>query len=189
MANECGFAVHLLSTSPNQETFGIEVEHHYGITTHALPADGDLKSAAYRLCREFHTFLTDDNHTWEHKPREGWSRIDVTKGKEAPRWLLAPSWMPDGPGAHWFSMNYRVATREGIRAEIADKLSWAERWDANAESQRDTIRGRKARSKYAGLATIARREAELVRSRWPEFDGSPRTGWQERMHEKQQAAA
>lgn len=174
------------------EVFGIECEHHYGITTHPMPEDGDVAREVYRLIRgawhaprEDGGGLSDDDHSWEYAPTEhpdGWSHIVIRKNENSPLFAFKPWWVEDGPGARWFDQKFRVATRSLIEREIADSLQWAERWQADADRQRDTIRGRKARTKYSSLAESSRREAEMIRSRWPQFDGSARTGWQERMH-------
>jgi hypothetical protein len=182
----------MMDDDGGRDVFGIECEHHYGITTHPMPEHGDAGREVYRLIREAwhaprddYDGLSDDDHTWSVKVAENpawWSRVDITKNERSPFFAWRPNWVDDGPGAHWFSQSFRIATRATIEAEIADRLARAAKWQAEAERQRDTVRGRKARSKYTGLAAMARREAELVRSRWPEFDGSPRTSWQKRMH-------
>jgi hypothetical protein len=167
------------------EVFGIECEHHYGITTHPLPADGNAGAEVYRLIREawHRDTLTDENHTFEIvEEAEYWSRVVIRKNEKSPLFAFKPWWCDDGAGALWFTQAFRIATRRSIDAEIVDRLGWAARWQQDADNQRDSIRGRKARAKYSGYAASARREADLARSRWPEFEGAPRTGWQERMH-------
>lgn len=169
------------------DAVGIECRHHYGITTHDFRDGMTVPEIVYWLIRNaWHTkALTDDNHTWEvvEKDPMGWSYIHIIKNEKSPRFVLRPSWHPDGPGATWFTQEYRIATFTSIAWEIADLLAWADRWDADAERQRDTIRGRKARAKYNSYAKTKRREAEIVRSRWPGFQGIERTGLQKRWHE------
>lgn len=178
-----------------QEVFGIECRHHYGITTHNIIQGVPVGHTVYRLIREvWHApkgspyDVLDDNHTWDVHEAENpdwFSRVTLRKNERSPYFARIPGLAPalfDGPGEIWFSQEYRIATRGLIEREVADLLQWAERWQADAERQRDTIRGRKARGKYLSYASMKRREADLVRSRWPQFDGSTRTGWQERLH-------
>lgn len=179
---------------PSREVFGIECEHHYGITTHPLPEDGDIGREVYRLMREAwhpprddHGGLHDDDHTWDVDLADNpdwWSRVNIIKNDNSPLFVFNPWRIADGPGAPWFDQKFRVATRGLIDREVADKLSWADRWEREAAEQRDTIRGRKARAKYTSLARMARSDANMIRSRWPEYDGTPRSGWQENMHRK-----
>jgi hypothetical protein len=174
------------------EVFGIECRHHYGITTHDLVDGEPAADTVYRLMREvWHQErgggrgLRDDNHTWEavEAEKSDWfSRIRIIKNAKSPYFLLNPYRMPDGPGAFWFDQEYRIATRGLIEREAAEALDWADKWEADAARQRDTIRGRKARAKYLSWAQSKRREAELIASRWPQFAGSDRTGWQNRLH-------
>lgn len=169
------------------DLLGIECLHHYGITTHAFRDGQTVAETVYWLIRNawHREGLTDDNHTWvvieNEAPR--WSRILIKKNENSPPFALRPSWVSDGPGANWFSQEYRAATLTNIAWEVAGKLAFADRCEAEAGRQRDTIRGRKLRQKQVSLAVSARREAELIRSRWPEFAGLERTGWQARMHE------
>lgn len=176
-----------------EETFGIECQHHYGITTHEQRPGETVEQCVYRLIRtawhaprEDGRGLSDDNHTWTVERSEavdGWSRVCIFKNEKSPPWALNPWRVADGPGARWFSQEYRIATRGTIEREIADRLNWAQKWETDAERQRDTIRGRKARAKYSDLAETAKRQALLIETRWPQFSGKPRSGWQERMHE------
>jgi hypothetical protein len=178
-------SAHAGNDPARSEVFGIECEHHFGITTHPLHADGDVGQEVYRLIREaWHPTLTNDDHTFEIVENEqGWSRVVIRKNANSPLFAFKPWWCDDGDGALWFSQAYRVATRALIEAEVADRLGYAHQWQKQSDEQRDTIRGRKARAKYRSLAESVRREAELARSRWPEFEGLARTGWQERMHQ------
>lgn len=175
------------------EQFGIECRHHYGITTHEFRPGESVAETVYWLVRNaWHApkgelcDVLDANHTWEvveADQADWWSRVRLIKNELAPRFTHCLPWVDDGPGATWFCQEYRIATRGLIGREIADKLAWADRWQADAERQRDTIRGRKARAKYERLSATNRREAELIRSRWPQLDGSGRTEWQARLHE------
>lgn len=174
-----------------EEVFGIECEHHYGITTHPLPTDGNVGREVYRLIREaWHApreggGLHDDDHDWEISEADApdhWSRVVIRKNARSPLFVLRPSWYDDGPGALWFSQSFRIATRGSIEREIADKLGWADRWEKEANGQRDSARGRKRRDKLLSFAKHSRREAQGIQSRWPEFDGTSRTEWQQRLH-------
>lgn len=152
---------------------GLEAWHHYDFTP-IRPLPGETTdAAAYRHVRETHHFLTDDNHTWEivHAEKPWWaSRVRVIKNKQSPLFVLKPSWVDDGPGAHWFSQEFRVATVGMIEAEIeADRLT-AERYEAEAAAQRDSIRGRKRASLCRSMAHSARwRGAVAPFKRWPEL--------------------
>lgn len=167
--------------------FGIECEHHYGITTHAFRDGQTPAETAYWLIRNawHREALTDDNHTWEVVECEApsWSRIRIIKNEKSPLFALCPSWCEDGPGALWFSQEYRVASATTIAWEIAGKIAQAERCEGDAARQKDTVRGRKERRRYESIAAQCRREAEFIRSRWPEYQGCERAGWQKRMHE------
>ncbi len=168
-------------------TLGLECNHHYGITTHDLRNGMTAGELTYWLIRNaWHTAaLTDDNHTWEIVDTEapGWSYVRIIKNAKSPRFLLCPMWYPDGPGQTWFTQEFRVATITNIAWEVAGHLAAADRWDADAAKQKDTIKGRKNRSRYTGYAKTERRLAELVRSRWPAVYQLERTAWQKRMHE------
>lgn len=182
---------HTATTDLRDEIFGIECRHHYGITTHPMPSHGDAGCEVYRLIREAWYApqdgrgLHDDDHSHEvvlSGEIGGWSRIVIRKNERSPRFVFKPWWCEDGPGALWFSQEFRVANRASIDREIADKLEWVATWERSAERQRDSIRGRKARKKYESLARSATVEARLIRSRWPQYDGTQRTGWQRRLH-------
>jgi hypothetical protein len=177
----------LRASVPSRGAFGIECDHHYGITTHEFREGQSVAETVYWLIRNaWHTKgLTDDNHTWEVVENEtpSWSRVRIIKNDKSPHFALKPWWVDDGAGAHWFSQEYRVATRATIDAEVAGKLHFAANCRARAERQRDTIRGRKERSKQLRYADMAEREAESVKRRWPEYSGEQREGWQARMHE------
>lgn len=169
------------------DALGIECEHHYGITTHDFRDGMTPGDVAYWLIRNaWHIeALTDENHTWEivEKEAPGWSYVRIIKNEKSPRFALCPVWYPDGPGQTWFTQKFRVASVTTIAWEVAKHLTHAERWDADAIKQRDTIKGRKARTKYTRWAADARRSADLVRSRWPQAYRLERSGWQQRMHE------
>lgn len=177
-------------TAPREsEIFGIEVRHHYGVTAHPLVEGETPAQTVYGLVRGLwhkpkgsDSDVLDDNHTWEDVPAkepQGFSRVRLIKNDKSPRFariLGLASWLyEDGPGATWFTCEYRVATRAMIDAEIADLMARAARWDADAQEQRDTIRGRKQRQKLRGFAANSRLQAALVAKRWPEFlsDGAP----------------
>jgi hypothetical protein len=185
-------AVEVVAHAEN-EVFGIECEHHYGITTHEFREGQTPSETVYWLIRNaWHApreeggGLTDDNHTWEAVEVEQpgcWSHIRIVKNAHSPHWLMNPLHMPDGAGATWFSQNYRVATRWSIDAEIAGKIEWAGGCRTKAASERDTVRGRKSRSDRLRWAQTAEREAEMIASRWPAYSARERTGWQRRLHE------
>lgn len=169
------------------DALGVECEHHYGITTHDFRDGMTAGELTYWLIRNaWHVdALTDDNHTWEVVEHDApaWSYVRIIKNEKSPRFALCPSWYADGPDATWFTQEYRVATITNIAWEAAEHLTRADKWDADAVRQRDTIRGRKARLEYTRWAESERRIADLVRSRWPGAYGLPRTEWQNHIHE------
>ena len=59
----------------------------------------------------------------------------------------------------------------------------AAQWREDALRERPTKIGTKRAQKAWRYAEYAEREAAFVASRWPEFSGLPREGWQSRMHE------
>ncbi|AXQ68722.1 hypothetical protein HOU00_gp403 [Caulobacter phage CcrPW] len=150
------------------EVLGIECDHHYGITTHDLVPGEDPAQTVYRLVRElWHPFrpereinVLDDNHTWEveyfdpkkdtfpHTAPSGWGRVILRKNEKAPLFINifgAPSWMyDDGPGAVWFYQKFRAVTRGQKAAERAYDEAKIAQYTAEAERQKDTVRGRKA---------------------------------------------
>ncbi|AFU88045.1 hypothetical protein CcrColossus_gp175 [Caulobacter phage CcrColossus] len=151
------------------EVIGIECDHHYGITTHDLVPGEDPAQTVYRLVRElWHPFrpereinVLDDNHTWEveyfnpkddsrpqHTAPSGWGRVIIRKNEKAPLFINifgAPSWMyDDGPGAVWFYQKFRAVTYGHKAAERAYDEAKIAQYTAEAERQKDTVRGRKA---------------------------------------------
>jgi hypothetical protein len=172
-----------------REVLGIECEHHYGVTTHALPASAEASEVVYRLVRDlWHPFkperhefnVTDDNHTWivEMAEKPHWhSRVALFKNEKAPRFLTIPGirfpwWVEDGASARWFDQPFRVVTYGMIAAEVACDLDSERKYLDEAASQRDSIRGRKRASQCRSFAQAARWRAEgSIVSRWPQFYG------------------
>lgn len=159
-----------------REVLGLEIDHHAGMRVVRLAPGESVEQAAYRHMRETHTFLTDHNHTWEIKPGESpeWmSRLAVTKNENSGYFTRIPGleWMilNDGPGAHWFSMLFRVATVGMIAAEIeADRVK-AEKYDAEAAGRRDSKAGLKQARTDRNCAQAARYRGEVAPGRrWPE---------------------
>lgn len=168
------------------EVFGIECRHHYGVTTHKIVSGEDVAWTVYKLTRGWHPLreggygLTDDNHTWETvvADKPGWfSRLVIRKNALSPPFLAFPGlrlpwWVDDGPGAVWFSQDYRIATRTLVAAEVADKDQFAARCLAEAEQQRDTIRGRKSAQKSRSTAGHVTSQARFIEKRWPQYLGT-----------------
>lgn len=154
------------------KAFGFECEHHYGITTHPMPATHSLSEAVYCLIREeWHKDgLTDDNHTWRNEPGEyGWSRVVIFKNEKSPRWVLNPYGVRDGAGAVWFDQKYRIACQSSIESEIFDRLRWLEHFRSSALREKPTKAGSKRAQKALSVADDLHRQARLVAKRWPQF--------------------
>lgn len=66
---------------------------------------------------------------------------------------------------------------------MSDKLDFIAYLRKQAESQRDTIKGRRERLKYNKHAEMSEREADMIKSRWPKAYGLERTEWQQHLHE------
>lgn len=159
------------------QAYGFECRHHYGITTHEFAGSEFVAATVYGLTRGWHPeALTGDNHTWKYEaPGEGvgaWARIVITKNELSPPFALKPWWVDDGPGARWFSQEFRLADREVISAEIAEALTMRDRCLADAARQRDTVRGRKASEKYRSLAMANDLRTAQIAQRWPQFIGA-----------------
>lgn len=116
------------------ETTRVEIEHHYGWTTHDYPVDvaPDLPTAAKLAVRETHPFLTDANHTSEPGSRES-SRsgsVVITRLQDAPRFsdpLLARLAEAHGnrAGDYWFSTRWREWHPHGTLAVDDHGRRWA----------------------------------------------------------------
>jgi hypothetical protein len=168
------------------EVFGIECRHHYGVTTHPIVPGEDIAWTVYKLTRGWHPLrdggygLTDDNHTWEVQPaarRDWFSRLVIIKNAKSPPFLSLPGlrvpwWVDDGAGAKWFDQEFRLTTREMVAAEVAERDAHAARCLAEAERQRDTIRGRKAAQKALSLAGSFTSTARFIEKRWPQYLGA-----------------
>lgn len=159
-----------------ERAFGIECQHHYGITTHPFTAKASVGEMVYAQVRGWHPArengygLTDDNHTWRADySSEGWSRVVIVKNAKSPLYERQPWWVEDGPGVTWFTQEFRVATQSRLNAEIAYHVKRAIATRADAARQRDTTRGRKARALYESFARGHDRLIGLVMKRWPEF--------------------
>ncbi len=153
-----------------REIVGVEFEEDTGNRAWAcVPGEFDLANA-YRYTRMRHEFLTDDNHEWSHEPggREfNFSTIRVIKNEKSGLWAFKPWWVDDGPGASWFKQRFRVTTVGMIAAEIVCDLARAAKYQAEADAQRDSIRGRKRTSQLRSFAHSARYNAgDGVRSLW-----------------------
>jgi len=156
-----------------REVLGLEFDHHAGMRTRLIGEGETPEQVAYRYVRETHEFLTNDNHTWEFVKADGpdhWmSRIEVTKNENSGYFAFNPWGAPDGPGAHWFSNSFRVATVGMIAAEIDADFRRAQKYLDEAAEQRDSIRGRKRASQLRSFAHSALWLAEVAPSRrWPE---------------------
>jgi hypothetical protein len=156
-----------------RDVLGLECWHHYGFTPVVFLPGETAEEAAYRHVRETHHFLTDDNHTWKidlgEKPHWA-SSVDVTKNEKSGYFAMKPSWVQDGPGAHWFSQDFRVATVGMVTAEIEADRRRTKRYLDEAASQRDTIRGRKRAWQLRSFAIDSRWLAEgAPGERWPQF--------------------
>lgn len=159
-----------------REVLGLEIDHHGGMKAISLQPGETADQAAYRAMRDSHTFLTDDNHTWDIKPGKypHWmSRLEVTKNEKSGYFVRIPGldWMilNDGPGAHWFTERFRVATVGMIAAEIEADRARAQRYHAEADRQKDTIAGRKRAYQLRGFARTALWIADTAPGqRWPD---------------------
>lgn len=159
-----------------REVLGLEIDHHAGMKAVLIPAGETVEAAAYRHMRETHPFLDDDNHVWaiEWGEKPDWmSRVVVTKNEKSGYFtrIRGLEWMilDDGPGAHWFSERFRVATVGMIAAEVAADLRRTQRYLDEAEAQKDTIKGRKRAAQLRSFARTSRWCAvDAPARRWPE---------------------
>ena len=151
--------------------YGVECQHHYGITIRPCEAGVDMAAVAYNEMRETHTFLTDGNHDWSVEWSHSWNRIVVRKNEQSPYFAFNPWRLPDGPGAHWFSHKFRLASRNRLNAEVEERLSWAARWRDEALRNKQSKAGIKRYQKKLSLADSAEREARLAMARWPNHVG------------------
>lgn len=153
------------------ETLGLEIWHHADFKTWLVEPNETVEQAIYRYMRSTHHFITDDNHTWEvvmaEKPH--WtSRLRVIKNENSGYFAFNPWGVSDGPGAHWFNVEFRIATVGMIQAEIAADLRRTQKYLDEAATQKDTIRGRKQASKLRSFAQSSRWLAEEAPTRrWP----------------------
>ena len=112
----------------------VEIEHHYGWTTHNYPVDvaPDLPTAAKLAVRETHPFLTDANHTSEpgscESPRSG--SVVITRLQNAPQ-LADPilaciaAAYGNSAGDCWFSTRWREWHPHGTLAVDDHGRRWA----------------------------------------------------------------
>lgn len=153
------------------ETLGLEVWHHAGFKTVIIGPDETVEQTAYRYMRETHHFITDDNHTWyvDMAEKPYWtSRLRVVKNENSGYFAFNPWGVSDGPGAHWFNVEFRVATVGMIQAEIAADRRRTQKYLAEAAAQKDTIRGRKRASELRSFAHTSNWVAESAPGeRWP----------------------
>jgi hypothetical protein len=157
------------------EIFGLEYQNHAGIFKYDLVDGEPLEIAGHRIMRDRHRFLTDDDHMWTFKPGDqveylpAFSRIVVRKNEKSPYFLMKPWWVDDGPGALWFSSEFRIATREILDFEINVLIKNRDKWSAEAETYRDTIRGRKSRKNRKIAAADCDRQIHVIEKRWPQY--------------------
>jgi hypothetical protein len=170
-----------------REVLGIDWEHHTR-EMKAYPIDPGKTAAetVYRIEREvWHPFdpshgeynVTDDNHTWkvEEAAKPWWfSRLVVVKNEESPYFKRIPGLgaplLGDGPGVTWFDQSFRVATVGMLMAEHVDQLRYERELLAEADAQKDTIRGRKHAAQCRSFANSARwRATSAITRRWPQM--------------------
>jgi len=98
------------------ETTRIEIEHHYGWSTHEYPVDvaPDLPTAAKFAVLETHTFLTDENHTSAPGSHDGplWGTVVITRLQDAvpfnnPLLARLAETFGNKAGDYWFSTRWR----------------------------------------------------------------------------------
>lgn len=159
-----------------RDVLGLEFDHHAGMKTRTLLDGETVEECAYRYVREVHQALTDDNHSWEYPPysgpADGMRRLDIIKNEKSGSFAIKPWWVEDGPGARWFSQEFRVVTVGIIAAEIDTDCLKTQHYLDEAAAQRDSIRGRKRASELRCLATSARwRGQDAPGHRWPAHAG------------------
>lgn len=153
------------------ETLGLEIWHHADFKTVIFEPGETVEQAIYRYMRGHYHFITDDNHTWyvdmAEKPQ--WtSRLRVVKNENSGYFAFNPWRIADGPGAHWFNVEFRVATVGMIQAEIAADRRRTQKYLDEAAAQKDTIRGRKRARDLWSFAQSSRWLAEEAPTRrWP----------------------
>jgi hypothetical protein len=151
--------------------YGVECRHHYGITIRPCELGVDIAAVAYNEMRDTHHFLTDDNHEWSVEWGKCWHRIVVRKNAKSPYFAFNPWRMPDGPGAIWFSHEFRSATRDKVNAEASEALSWAAKWRDEALLNKPSKAGCKRYSDKMRLVDDMERQARLAMMRWPQHVG------------------
>lgn len=167
----------------SERVLGIESQHHFGIKCHRIVDGEAFADACYRLTRQFHPGrsdgydVTDVNHTWRFESNEvvdGWSRIVIVKNELSPKHfpIRGLMWFGDenNVGATWFDHQFRIATQGTLDRERDQRLALGDKCDADAERQRDTIRGRKRRARYLAMAADYRRAAAFHYGRWERFE-------------------
>jgi len=116
------------------ETTRVEIEHHYGWTTHDYPVDvaPDLPTAARLAVRETHTFLTDANHISEpgshESPHSG--SVVILRTQDAvpfsnPRLARIAEAFGNKAGDYWFSTQWREWHPHGTLAVDDHGRRWA----------------------------------------------------------------
>ena len=116
------------------ETTRIEIEHHYGWSTHEYPVDvaPDLPTAARLAVLETHPFLNDTNHTsapGSHESSRSGS-IVVTRLQDAtpindPRLARLAEVFGNKAGDYWFSTRWRKWYPHGRLAVDDHGRRWA----------------------------------------------------------------
>lgn len=171
---------------PNaREVLGIEVFHHYGVTTHEAVAGTAAGDVVYDLIRTlWHPFkpereinVTDDNHTWKVVEGEQphWrSRVVLYKNEKAPYFYPLPGMRgnyEDGAGAKWFHEEFRVPTVGIILAEAAYCDTVIGEHEAELAACKDTVRGRKRAKDLRSLISNRLWTRSQVLKRWPQTEG------------------
>ncbi|UTU09653.1 hypothetical protein CcrBL47_gp368 [Caulobacter phage BL47] len=161
-----------------REVLGIEVYHHYGVTTHEVVAGTAAGEVVYNLTRTlWHAprpdggGLHDDDHTWEADETRspgGRSRMQIYKNENSSLWAFNPYRIQDGPGARWFHEEYRVTTIGELLAEAADCERHILEHGAELVQCRDTVRGRKRVKDLKSLIENREWLRKMILKRWPQ---------------------
>lgn len=161
-----------------REVLGIEVYHHYGVTTHEVVAGKAAGEVVYNLTRtlwhpprENGGGLHDDDHTWdadETRQPGGRARMQIYKNDKSQLWAFNPLGMEDGPGARWFHEEYRVTTVGELLAEAAFCEAYIIEHGEELVSCRDTVRGRKRAKDLKSLIENREWLRKMVLKRWPQ---------------------
>ncbi|AXQ69941.1 hypothetical protein HOU03_gp327 [Caulobacter phage CcrSC] len=163
-----------------RESLGIEVYHHYGVTTHEAVAGTAGGEVVYNLTRtlwhkprEDGGGLHDDDHTWDFEPPKsfgGRGRVQIYKTEKAGYWPFNPYGVQDGPGARWFHEEYR----EPIVGELLAEAAYCETTILDHAGElvdcRDTVRGRKKARDLKSLIENREWLRKMILKRWPQTE-------------------